>query len=181
MKKICKVLVMILALFLVVGCDNMKKSPTKKVEDLLMKYQAKDTSVLTQLEEVVKEAGTMNDTQKINYRKLMERQYEDLNYKIKEEKIDGNNATVVVEIEVYDYGKSITDSETYLTTNKDEFLDETGVTDSTKFLDYKIKNMQDTKDKIKYTISFNLTKQDNEWQLEDLSDIDRLKLHGLYY
>lgn len=181
MKKICKVLVMILALFLVVGCDNMKKSPTKKVEDLLMKYQAKDTSVLTQLEDVVKEAGTMNDTQKINYRKLMERQYEDLDYKIKEEKIDGNNATVVVEIEVYDYGKSITESETYLTTNKDEFLDEAGATDSTKFLDYKIKNMQDTKDKIKYTINFNLTKQDNEWQLEDLSDIDRLKLHGLYY
>lgn len=181
MKKICKVLVMILALFLVVGCDNMKKSPTKKVEDLLMKYQAKDTSVLTQLEDVVKEAGTMNDTQKINYRKLMERQYEDLDYKIKEEKIDGNNATIVVEIEVYDYGKSITESETYLTTNKDEFLDEAGAIDSTKFLDYKIKNMQDTKDKIKYTISFNLTKKDNEWQLEDLSDIDRLKLHGLYY
>ena len=180
MKKVGKILTIIFLIFLIAGCD-MNPSPTKKVEDLLSKYQAKDESVLTQLDKVIEDAGTMNDKQKSNYQKLMERQYENLDYKIKEEKIDGANATVIVEIEVYDYGKAITDSEIYLTTNKEEFLKEDGTTDSIKFLDYKIGKMQDTTDKIKYTVNFTLTKKDNTWYIDDLTDIDRLKLHGLYY
>ena len=182
MKKIRNILVILMALFLITGCDMMKPSPTKKVEELLSKYKTKDESILSQLKSIVEEAGTMNDTQKSNYQKLMERQYENLNYKIKEEKIDGDNATVIVEIEVYDYGKAITDSETYLASNQNEFLDnETGTTDSKKFLDYKISKMQDVKDKVTYTISFSLTKNNNSWQVDDLNDIDRLKIHGLYY
>lgn len=182
MKQIKKVLLMVIVLFLVVGCGNMMNTPTKKVEEFLSKYQTQDKTVLDQLDEVIDDAGTMVDDQKKEYRELMKKQYQNLSYKIKDETEDGTSATVQVEIEVYDYGKAISQSETYLTTNREEFLDkDTQEIDSEKFLDYKIGQMKDTKDKIKYTINFTLTKVDDEWKLDNISDIDRQKLHGLYY
>ncbi len=182
MKKICKILVMIVALFVVAGCDNMKASPTKRVEELLEKYKSKDDSVIKQLEDVVANAGTMTDEQKSIYRELMEKQYENLNYKIKEERIDGNNATIITEIDVLDYGKAISASEMYLSTSPSELIDEeTGTVNTLKYMDYKINQMKDIKDRVTYTINFNLNKKDNEWLVEELNDIDRLKIHGLYY
>ena len=182
MKNIRKVLLLTLVLFLVVGCGNMMNTPTKKVEQFLSKYQTMDEKVLTQLDDVIEEAGNFNDTQKESYRKLMKKQYQNLSYKIKDETEDGNNATVEVEIEVYDYGKSISESELYLTANQQEFIDiETNQVDNEKFLDYKITQMENVKDKVTYTITFNLTKEDENWTLDDIGDIDRQKLHGLYY
>ena len=182
MKKISRILLIIVALFVVSGCESMKVSPTKRVEELLTKYKSKDASVINQLENVIADAGTMTDEQKSAYRELMEKQYENLNYKIKDEKIDGNNAIITTEIEVYDYGKAISDSETYLSNNQSEFQDlETGLMNTSKYMDYKINKMKNINDKVTYTINFNLNKNDNEWLIEDLNDIDRLKLHGLYY
>lgn len=182
MKQVRKIILMVAILFLVVGCGNMMNTPTKKVEEFLSKYQTQDKSVLEQLDDVIKEAGNLVDDQKDTYRDLMKKQYQNLSYKIKDETEDGDNATVQVEIEVYDYGKAISESETYLTTNREEFLDEDKKEiDSKKFLDYKIKQMKDVKDKVKYTINFTLTKVDDKWKLDDISDIDRQKLHGLYY
>ena len=169
MKKIIVLLSIVLIASFLTGC-SMTITPTKKVEELLAKYKIKDKNVLTQLDSVMEDAETMTDTQKRTYHELMEKQYENLNYRIKDEKIDGNSATVIVEIEVYDYGKAITESEQYLANNKQDFLDE-----------YKIGKMKTTNDKIKYTINFTLTKKDKQWTIDELSDIDRLKLHGLYY
>ena len=98
MKRISKVLLMVMALFLIVGCGNMMNTPTKKVEEFLSKYQTQDKDVLDQLDDVIKEAGTMNDDQKETYRDLMKKQYQNLSYKIKDETEDGDNATVQVEI-----------------------------------------------------------------------------------
>jgi len=47
-------------------------------------------------------------------------------------------------------------------------------------MDYKLEQMDKVKDKIKYTLHFVLEKKDKEWKLEDITDIDRQKLHGLY-
>ena len=182
MKQLKKILLIIVILLLVVGCGNMMNTPTKKVEQFLSKYQTQDKTVLDQLDQVIDEAGTMVDDQKDEYRDLMKKQYQNLSYKIKDETEDGDSATIEVEIEVYDYGKAISEAETYLTTNRDEFVDsETQEVDSEKFLNYKIGKMKDVKDKIKYTINFTLTKVDDEWKLDDISDVDRQKLHGLYY
>lgn len=182
MKNIKKVLLLTLVLFLVVGCGNMMNTPTKKVEQFLSKYQTMDEKVLTQLDDVIEEAGNFNDTQKESYRKLMKKQYQNLSYKIKDETEDGKSATVEVEVEVYDYGKSISESELYLTNNQQEFIDiETNQIDNQKFLDYKITQMENVKDKVTYTITFNLTKEDENWVLDDIGDIERQKLHGLYY
>jgi hypothetical protein len=182
MKKLRKVLFIFVILFLVVGCGNMMNTPTKKVEEFLSKYQTMSEDVLSQLDTVIKDAGNFTDNQKEEYRELMKKQYQNLSYKIKDETEDGDNATIEVEIEVYDYGKAIKEAEAYLTTNRDEFLDEDKKeVDAEKFLDYKIIQIKDIKDKVKYTINFTLTKVDDKWQLDDISDVDRQKLHGIYY
>ena len=48
------------------------------------------------------------------------------------------------------------------------------------FIDYKIKQIENVNDKTKYTITFNLEKKDGKWELKDITDEDRQKLHGLY-
>ena len=182
MKRIHRIIFLVTILFLVVGCGNMMNTPTKKVEDFLSKYQTMDKAVLTQLDDVIEDAGNLVDKQKDTYRELMKKQYQNLSYKIKDETEDGDNATIQVEIEVYDYGKAIQEAESYLTTNREEFINnETNEIDTEKFLDYKIKQMKDTKDKVTYTINFTLTKVEDEWKLDNISDVDRQKLHGLYY
>lgn len=182
MKKLKKILLVITVLFLTVGCDNMMNAPTKKVEQFLSNYQTMNEDVVGQLDDVLEDSGNFTESQREQYRELMKKQYKNLSYKIKEETEDGDTATVEVEIEVYDYGKAISQSETYLTTNRDEFINlETNEIDTKKFLDYKIKQIEDTKDKVTYTINFTLTKVDDEWKLNNISDIDRQKIHGLYY
>ena len=181
MKSLKKLFIGVIILFLAVGCGNMMNTPTKKVEEFLSKYQTQDEKVLAQLDEVISSAGTMTSKQKEKYREIMKKQYQNLSYKIKDETEDGDSATIEVEIEVYDYATSISETETYLTTNKDEFINkDTNEVDDEKFMDYKLEQLDKVKDKVKYTINFTLVKEDNEWKLDDITEIDRQKLHGLY-
>ena len=183
MKRISKVLMLLFIIIIITGCGNMMDTPTKKVESLFNKYQSQDESVIEQLDKVVEDAGNLTKEQKEKYITLMKRQYKNMSYKIMNEVEDGNNATVTVELHVFDYGKAIADSENYLINNRSEFVDDTenDIVNAVKYMDYKIDNMSNITDKVTYTINFTLTKVDNEWRLTDLNDIDRLKLHGLYY
>ena len=220
MKKL--LIIFSLILMLVTGCGTKMGTPTAKVEEFLGKYQSMDSEVLTQLDSVISTDSAMSDSQKKEYKSLMEKQYQNLSYKIKSEEIDGDSASVDVEIEVYDYATSITKSKNYYNEHRDEFMgndtdnsqnneeikendketDDSGeiiggvVEDATdsigdavedmlekseKFIDYKIKQLKDVTDKAKYDITFYLSKDENdEWVLDDISDSDRQKLHGLY-
>lgn len=179
MKKL--ILVVFSLLLITCGCDSMMNTPTKRVEEFLNKYQRLDSDVLTQLDEVIKNATyTFNDTQSTSYKELMKKQYKDLTYTIKEETIDGNNATVTVEIEVYDYNKALVEAENYYKANADKFKNQEGELDASKYMDYKIEQLKNVKDKIKYTLNLTLTKSDKKWILNDLTEADRQKIHGLY-
>ena len=179
MKKII-LIVFSLVLFLF-GCDSMMNTPTKRVEEFLNSYQRHDKEVMSQLDSSIRNGNyDFNEEQILSYKELMKKQYKDLTYVIKEEEIDGNNATVTVEIEVYDLNKSINDSEEYYLKNSNEFTSEDGVIDNTKFLNYKIKQMTDTKERIKYTLNLTLSKTDKKWVLNDITESDRQKIHGLY-
>jgi len=187
-----------LLILLFTGCMAAENTPSKKVEEFLGRYQSMDSEVLTQLDNVVSEETTMSDEQKKDYKSLMEKQYQNLSYKIKNEEINDDTATVEVEIEVYDYATSISKSKKYYEEHQDEFKNdnnnddnnnddnnndnvvEDALEDTAAYIDYKIKQLKDVTDKAKYDITFNLTKEDDEWQLEDISDIDRKKIHGLY-
>ncbi len=208
-----KVLVaIILGLFLFVGCDNTKNTPTSKVEQYLGKYQKLDNDVLKDLDGVLEKDENMSDDQKKEYRSLLEKQYQNLSYKIKNEEVKGNSATVDVEIEVLDYQTSITKSKEYYAEHQDEFQkansneekdnkegpnnednDTIGekaeevkddiadkIDSIASFIDYKIKELKNVDSTIKYDLTFNLTKEEGVWVIDELSDSDRQKLHGLY-
>ena len=211
-------IVLLLSLFIVTGCGN-SMTPTGAVEDYLGKYQSMDSEVLSQLDSVVSNDTTMSDDQKKEYKDLMEKQYQYLSYKVTNEEIIGDTATVDVEIEVYDYASSIRKSSQYYQDNRDMFeevdnsddnsdnnasheenvnTDDNNVnnnashegnvntddgniiTETKKYIDYKIEQMKMVTDKIKYTITFNLSKEDDKWVVDDISDMDRKKIHGLF-
>lgn len=201
MKKKLIVFLSLLVMF-VTGCGNNMSAPSEKVEEFLGRYQSMDSNILTQLDNVISNDETMDDTQKKDYKTLMEKQYQNLSYKIKDEKIDGDKAEVLVEIEVFDYANSINESRKYYTEHRDEFddgevgndgadTDNDGMSEEgevvggavdtvSSFITYKIKQLMDVTDKAKYEITFHLNKEDGEWKVEDLSDVDRQKIHGLF-
>ena len=178
MKKI--LLYVFMGLFLLTGCGNLMNTPVKKVELLLSKYQKLDDAVLTQLGDSLLSDTVLTSDQKEKYKELLERQYKNLTFTVKNEAIDGKTAMVEVEIEVYDYNKAITSSEDYLLNNQNEFYDETGNIDTIKYNDYKLSEIEKMKDRVTYTINFTLSKVDEEWMVDDLTDTERQKIHGLY-
>lgn len=175
-----KILILIVSLFLLTGCDTLMNTPTKRVENLLSKYQQQDSEVLTQLDNTLRDETLMNSEQKNRYRELMMKQYKNLAYTVKDETVDGRTAVVEVEIEVYDYNKAISEAEDYLLNNVTEFQDDSGNVNNSKYNDYKIEQMEKVKDKVTYTINFTLSQVDDKWLVDDLTETERMKLHGLY-
>jgi len=72
------------------------------------------------------------------------------------------------------------DAATYKTTNESEFLDDNGIFDDKKFADYKLDLLKSSKERVKYTIYFSLTKTNDEWVLDDLTDTEEDKILGIY-
>ena len=177
-----KILIAIFTILLITGCDNnLMNTPTKRVETMLNNYVTLDKDVLKDLDETLLSETIMTPEQKERYREVLKNQYQHLSYEIKDEVIDGDNATVQVEIEVYDYNKAIDDAESYLSINPDEFKDtENNSTDIYKFNEYKLRQLENAKDKVTYTLDLTLKKVDGNWVLDDLTDTEISKIHGLY-
>ena len=93
MKKF-KGLLVLLILFVITGC-SLGNSPKSKVEALLMKYQTNSADLKTELDDFLASINAADDY-KDEYRKVYERQYKDLKYKIKDEKIDVIDALIEV-------------------------------------------------------------------------------------
>lgn len=180
MKKILSVLAVGLIL---TGCSigsDMSNTPTKRVEEYLNNYQTLDSNVLTKLDSIVNEEELFDEDQKTTYKDILKKHYQDLTYTIKEETVNGDTATVETEIEVTDYTKALKEAETKRTTNEKDFMDEEGIFDEIKFNTYKLDLIKASKERVKYTIYFSLTKKDNEWVLDDLTDTEEQKLLGIY-
>ena len=175
-----KIIFSLFIIVLMVGCANLMNTPTKKVEYLLSKYQNNDEEVLKQLDESLVSDTILSSEQKERYKNIMKRQYKDLTYKVKNEAIDGKTAVVEVEIEVYDYSKAIKSIEDDLVKNSDTYKDSTGEISTTLFNDSKLSSLEKANDRVKYTINFTLSKIDEEWIVDDLTETERMKVHGLY-
>lgn len=176
-----KLAMMLFVPFLLVGCgQKMMNTPTKQVEMFFANYQSLDDSVVEQLNKVANEEELFNSTQRKDYVELMKKHYQDLKYEIKDEIIDGDTATVTVEIEVTDYSKTLEDAEKYLNENKSEFNNEKNEYDESLFTTYRLEQIKKSTDKVKYTLNIYLTKVDNEWKIDDLSETDRMKINGMY-
>lgn len=168
MKKKLLILVMPI-LFLLVGC-NMANTPTSKVEDLFTKYQKLDDDIDAGIDTILAEQN-LSETQKDRYRAILEEQYKNLTYQIREEEIDGNNAMVTVEIEVTDFKKAINDLVFDSTIYTKETYDEE-----------KLNRLEKAKDKVKYKLELTLTKDedDGEWRLNALTNEEIKKIQGMY-
>ncbi len=175
-----KIILFIIISFFVLGCDNLMNTPTKKVEEFFNKYQTIDNKVVEQLNYTIDNDYELTSEQKEKYKNIMKKQYNDLVYTIKEETVDGNSAAVKVEIEVYDYNKSIIEANNYLQNNQEEFLNEDGTVNKEKFVDKKLELMSKNTDRVKYTLNLSLIKNNDVWKMNDITEIDRQKIHGIY-
>lgn len=155
--KYLKYLLIIIPIISLTAC-HLANTPTSIVEDYLTKYQKLDKDVEKQINDVV-ENSAIDDSDKERYKKVIEKGYQNLTYKIKDEKIDGNIATVEVQIEVLDYKKIVNNSD--ITTRIDE--------------------LEKASENINYTINFELSKDDSgNWILNTPSDSDLKKIQGMY-
>ena len=181
MKKILKVMLVLVFAITLAGCSCMQKTAKDRVEEFLDQYRNLSANVLGDLDEVIDAETTLSEEQKEKYRDVLKKQYSDLKYEITNEEYDGDTAVVEAKITVYDLYKAQKDASTYLENNRDEFNDENGTYDSSKFMDYRLEEMQNMNDTVEYTINFNLTKDDDgNWQISELSQEDLEKIHGIY-
>ena len=200
-----KYIIALTILFLSACTLGKASTPKQIVSSFLDKYKNQDSTILSQLDDTINSEYT-NDDYKERYKTLMINQYKNLEYKIKDEIVEGDNAVVEAEITVYDYGSAIRNANDYLNNNQKEFMmdqptidmenanDETTKDteddklttdplknyDENKFIDYKLNQMENVTDKVTYNIEFTLTKVDGVWQLDSLSSADMEKLHGIY-
>ena len=177
MKKILSIFSICLLLLITTAC-SLGSTPTSAVESLLAKYNNQDEEIVVELDDYVNDSE-LTDEQNNKYKSVYLRQFKDMKYEIKEEKIDGDDATVTVQITVYDYytvNKKVAD---YLQQNPDEFKTD-GEYDESLFTDYKLKELEKVNETVDYTIEFTLSKIDNEWQINDLTTEQLEKIHGVY-
>lgn len=167
MKKRIILLLSITILLTLTGC-NLGNTPTAQVEEYLSKYQRLDKSIstsYTNLTNIITLPSTPTKEEIKEYEKIIKKQYRNLSYEIKNEKINGTKATVEVAITVTDYS-NLTKSIDYRSINSHQTL---------------INKLKNTKDKITYTINFKVNKNKNDlWQVEDLSNTNKQKLLGIY-
>lgn len=180
MKKILLIFTLVLVL---TGCsltENMDNTPTKQVETYLNNYQTLDSNVLAELDSIVNNEELFDEDQKVTYRDILKKHYQDLTYTIKEETVNGDKATVEAEIEVTDYTKALKEAENYKTTNESEFMNDENEFDDVKFNTYKLDLIKESNERVKYTIYFSLTKEDGKWNLNDLTETEEEKILGIY-
>lgn len=202
-----KKIILALSVCLLSACTlGVANTPKEKVKEFLDKYKNQDSEVMENLDDTI--SSEYEGDYKERYKTLMENQYKNMDYKITDEVVDGNSAVVTADITVYDYSSAINSANDYLAEHEDEFYrnsaDETTrdtendnqntaddnvqnnttgtnkILDNNKFLDYKLGLLEKVKDKKTYTIEFSLTKENDKWKMESLSDTDIEKLHGIY-
>lgn len=175
-----KILFIFMTSVLLLGCNNLSNTPTKKAEDFLKKYQALDSNVLNDLNEVVNEDSSLNEDQKTIYKDIMKKHYQSLSYEIKDETVDGNKAVVTVEISVTDFKKVLDEANNYMNNNPEQFEDENGDYSVSRFNDYKLEQLKNAKDKVRYTLELKLTKINGVWTMDTLSQDTYDKINGVY-
>lgn len=175
-KRVCIFLSMLLILVLT-GCMS-NVSPKEKVEKFLNAYIQNDSDIILELEEYLDKQDLTNE-QRSRYKEIIKDEYSTLKYNIKKETIDGNNATVEVEITVKDLYAASSQAENNLLENPIDFYVD-GSYSKEKFINHKLDIMETTKETTTYPIEFNLEKNDGAWHLKEIDQEVLEKIHGIY-
>lgn len=177
-----KILLVVSTFLLLCGCNmmDMNNTPKKQVEKFFNDYQTLDKKVLDNLDTIVSKEVELTDAQKDKYRDILKKHYEKLDYEIKDETINGNSATVKVEIEVNDYSKTLRQVDEHKIQYPEEFNDSDDKYSESIFQEYRLNALKDTNERIKYTLYMTLTKTNDKWVLDTISDSDEEKILGIY-
>lgn len=166
-----KLLILLMLSVSLIGC-SLSNTPTSKVEELMTKYQTVDDDIKDEIEIVLTDE-TLTLEQKRDYRDLIEKQYKNMSYEVKEEIIDGDKATVTVAIEVVDYKKVIQQLENQYIDKVDYSIED--------YNTEKIAKLKGAKEKVTYTLDIEVSKtSEGEWKVDNLSNIDKKKIQGMY-
>lgn len=176
-KKLLVILLVVISIS--TGCALMKSTPKSEVVKFLNNYKNNSKEVVNELNDYLATENLDKDSLE-EYREIYLRQYSDMKYEIKDEKIDGDKAVVETQITVYDYYKTNSKSGEYFTSNQADFVDDKGDVDFAKYLKYKIDNLLNTTDTVNYTLTLNLNKTKDGWEIEPLTTEQLTKLHGTY-
>lgn len=177
-----KILLVISSFLLLCGCSmlDMDNTPTKQVEKFFNSYQILDKDVLKSIDETVEKETNLTAEQRDKYRNILKKHYENLDYEIKDETINGNNATVKVEIEVNDYSQILRNAAEHKVEYPEEFLDSNNNYSESIYQEYRLNALKDSKERIKYTLYITLTKTNDKWTLDTIADTDEEKILGIY-
>lgn len=144
------------------GCKvnlSVDNTPKKQVENYLYNYQSISNEVIQDLELTVEKQNNFTESQKEKYKEIMKNNFKNLSYTVKDEVVNGDKSTVEVEIIVSDF---------YSVMNKNN-------------IDDMLDSMENTKEKVKYTLYFNVEKdENNKWKVHDLDEIEEEKILGVY-
>lgn len=166
-----KLLILLILSVSLIGC-SLSNTPTSKVEELMTKYQTVDDDIKDEIEIVLTDE-TLTLEQKRDYRDLIEKQYKNMSYEVKEEIIDGDKAIVTVAIEVVDYKKVIQQLENQYIDKVDYSIED--------YNTEKIAKLKEAKEKVTYTLDIEVSKtSEGEWKVDNLSNIDKKKIQGMY-
>ena len=173
-----KVIILFTMVLIVVGC-NISNTPSSKVQKYLDSFINLSEDVEMDIETTVTSENLSNENKEI-YKSVLKRQYQDLKYEIKDEKIDGDNAQVTVKVTIYDLYHAEKESLNYMNEHTNEFNDENGMFNNELYNTFRINKLLEENNKVDYEIVFNLDKKDTEWILRN-PDRDTLeKINGLY-
>ena len=174
MKKIIFIMIV-----LTLSACNISNTPSSVVEKYLNNYKNISDEVIDDLEISLSNEDLSNINRE-NYKKALLRVYENLNYEIIDESINGNKAEVEVQIKVIDLYKEEKESNDYMLNNVSEFYNESQEFDNDLYNTYRIEKMQKALDKIDYNIIFKVNKKEGVWILEEPNRDVIEKLNGLY-
>lgn len=161
------------------GCKS-DTSAKEVVSNYLNSYTNYTKDVENELDKIVdNELDLSSDAKKI-YRKIMKKQYKDLEYTILSEEYDDDKALVTVRIKVYNLLEAENEVTKYLSKNLKDFYNERNEFDNEKYILYKLNYLYNYDKKINFNIVFFLNYNDKEWNLVQPTDSDLEKLHGIY-
>ncbi len=154
-------------------CGCTKTDARFEVESYLNKFKNHDELVRQSLNDILEEQQ-LDDEDKSLYELIMKRQYTDLEYKVKDEKYNGDEAVISVLITVYDYenSKNLALEEINDNPFKYDTLDER--------LHLILKKMDEEEKRIDYSIDFKVFYYDDKWVLDKPSISVLEKIHGIY-
>ena len=161
-----KIFLIIFCFSMLVGC-TLGNTPTSRVEDMLTRYQMVDDDIDTSYTNLTTDTN-LGQNIRNGYEDAIKMQYKKISYEVKDETIDGDNATVTIEIEVMNYKNAINKY------NKTDY-------EINKYHELILDEMKKTKEMITYTLDISLTKDKNDtWNIDNLNMENKNKLLGIY-